>query len=173
MCWVLYIRNSDLWGKQKEQFSFAGTRTGIKKEVARFFKSRIELEIRYTEEHLLMKRTIFERYGGFASVSRVVMEFYDRVLDSPEVSPYFANSDMKRLIDHQTKFMATLMGGPASYTNEQLERVHARLGITESAFYEVIELLSETLEDFDFRDEDVEEVEKEMICRKNFIVAKK
>ena len=120
-----------------------------------------------------MRRTIFQRYGGFASVSRVVMGFYDKILDSPTVSPYFANTDMKRLIDHQTKFMASLMGGPASYTNEQLERIHARLGITEPAFFEVVELLSETLEDFDFEEEDVQQVENEMIQRKNFIIAKR
>ena len=78
-----------------------------------------------------MRRSIFERYGGFTSVSKIVLSFYDKVLDSPTVSPYFANSDMKRLIDHQTKFMASLMGGPASYTNDQLERVHAKLGITD------------------------------------------
>ena len=99
-----------------------------------------------------MRRTIFERYGGFASVSRVVMSFYDKILSSPLTSPFFANTDMKRLIDHQTKFMSSVMGGPASYTNEHLERIHARLGITEPAFMEVVELLSETLEDHDFEE---------------------
>lgn len=120
-----------------------------------------------------MKHSIFERYGGFASVSRVVMQFYDKVLDSPEVSSYFEQTDMKRLIDHQTKFIASMMGGPASYTNEHLERVHAHLGITEPAFYEIIALLKETLEDFDFESEDVRHVEQNMVARKNFIVARR
>jgi len=53
------------------------------------------------------------------------MSFYDKILDSPVTSPYFSGIDMKRLIDHQTKFFAALMGGPASYTNDHLERVHA------------------------------------------------
>jgi hemoglobin len=119
-----------------------------------------------------MDRSIFERYGGFSSVSRVVMSFYEKILDSPVTSPYFANTDMKRLIDHQTKFIATVMGGPASYTNEQLERAHARLGITEEAFHEAIELLSETLEDYDFNDEDVRIVADEMMRCKNFIVTR-
>lgn len=76
-----------------------------------------------------MKRTVFERYGGFAKVSKLVLSFYDRMLDSPLTALYFANPDMKRLIDYQTKFFAYLMGGPASYTNEHIERVHAHLGI--------------------------------------------
>ena len=120
-----------------------------------------------------MKSTIFQPYGGFASVSRVVMSFYDKVLDSPVASPYFSNTNMKRLIDHQTKFIAQVMGGPASYTDDQLERVHNHLGITEVAFMETMGLLTETLEDFDFADDDIRYVENEMMNRKNFIIAKR
>lgn len=119
-----------------------------------------------------MKRTIFERYGGFANVSRAVMSFYDRVLDSPVTSPYFAHTDMRRLIDHQTKFFAQLMGGPASYTNDHLERIHARLGISDTAFNEAAMLLRETLEDMGFEDEDVQIVEDEFMSRKNYIVTR-
>lgn len=72
-----------------------------------------------------MRHTIFERYGGFAKVSRIVSSFYDKILESPITSTYFDNIDMRRLIDHQTKFIAYVMGGPASYTNDQLERVHS------------------------------------------------
>jgi len=117
-----------------------------------------------------MRQTVFERYGGFAKVSRVVMSFYDKMLGSPLTAPYFSNTDMKRLIDHQTKFIATVMGGPASYTNEHLERVHAHLGITEQAFSESVEMLRETLEDFNFADEDIQHVEDEFVSRKNHII---
>ena len=119
-----------------------------------------------------MKQTVFERYGGFASVSRIVMGFYEKVLDSPVASPYFSGTDMKRLVDHQTKFIASLMGGPASYTNEHLERVHERLGITEEALMEIVALLRETLEDFDFADEDVEYVVDEFMSHKNHIITR-
>ena len=67
-----------------------------------------------------MRQTIFERYGGFSKVSKVVMSFYDKILNSSILAPYFAKTDMKRLIDHQTKFISSLMGGPASYTSEHL-----------------------------------------------------
>jgi len=119
-----------------------------------------------------MRRTIFERYGGFAQVSRIVMDFYNRILDSPMTSPFFENIEMKRLIDHQTKFIASVMGGPASYTNDHLERVHAHLGITEPAFFEAMDLLKETLEDNEFEDGDIEQVMDEMISRKNFVTSR-
>jgi len=119
-----------------------------------------------------MSQTIFERYGGFSSVSKIVMSFYEKILASPVTNPFFANSDMKTLIDHQTKFIASMMGGPASYTNDHLERVHARLGITEAAFIEAVEMFEETLEDFDMQDDDIEQVLDEVMSRKNFIVSK-
>ena len=98
------------------------------------------------------------------------MSFYDKMLDSPLTSSYFDGIDMKRLIDHQTKFIATVMGGPASYTREQIERVHAHLGITEPAFDESIALLRETLEDHDFEDNDIDEVTDEMCGYKHVII---
>jgi hemoglobin len=36
-----------------------------------------------------LSNTVFERYGGFASVRKVVSDFYDRVLESPDLLPYF------------------------------------------------------------------------------------
>ncbi len=122
-------------------------------------------------ESVKLKATIFERYGGFAQVSRVVSGLYDKILESPQLTPYFANTDMRRLIDHQTRFIATLLGGPASYSDEHLQRVHARLGITDAAFAEMVFLLKETLEDFGFEDEDIETVEFEITSRKHCIVA--
>lgn len=65
--------------------------------------------------------------------------------ESDILGPYFDDVDMPQLIDHQTKFFASLMGGPASYSDETLQRVHARLHITEEVFDEMAQLLRETL----------------------------
>ena len=70
--------------------------------------------------------TLFEKYGGFSTLSKVVMSFYDKVLDSDQVGDYFEDVDMKKQIDHQTKFIASIMGGPASFTDDMLRRVHAK-----------------------------------------------
>jgi hemoglobin len=119
-----------------------------------------------------MARTIFDRYGGFSKVSKIVISLYDKVIDSPIASPYFQNTNMKRLIDHQTQFISSLMGGPASFTDEHIERVHAHLGINEAAFNEVVYLLTETLEDHGMDDADIAEVQNEFLKRKNHIIQK-
>lgn len=118
-----------------------------------------------------MVQSIFERYGGFSSVSRVVSDFYRRVIDSPVLADYFDGIDMRTLIDHQTKFVATLMGGPASFTDEHLARVHAHLGITDQAFNEMTTLLRETLEDFDYDQTDISHVHGAIMARRPYVVA--
>ncbi len=117
-----------------------------------------------------MNQTTFERYGGFGKLNHVVSAFYDRVLDSPVLSKYFEGIDMRRQIDHQTKFIASLMGGPASYSNQELERAHGRFTITRAEFNEMMELLQETLEDFELEDEDVTEVVQHFNARASFII---
>ena len=117
-----------------------------------------------------MAQTLFERYGGFAQVSKVVSEFYDQAQESPVIGPFFANTDMRRQIDHQTKFISSLLGGPTSFSDEQLKSAHAHLAIDDEAFEEVASLLEETLEDSGFEAADVAVVKREVTRRKHIIV---
>lgn len=114
--------------------------------------------------------SIFNRYGGFANVSKIVMTFYDRVLDSDVVGDYFIDVDMAALIDHQTKFISSVMGGPASYSDEALERIHANLEIEKPAFDEIVALLRDTLEEFDMDPADIDQVIDNIRARERYIV---
>lgn len=117
-----------------------------------------------------MSKSMFERYGGFASVSKIVMSFYDKVLDSDIIGHHFEDVEMSRQIDHQTKFIASVMGGPASYSDDALHRVHAQLGIDQEQFDEMTTLLEETLEDFDFDRRDIDEVMGHIRARARHII---
>jgi hemoglobin len=114
--------------------------------------------------------TPFERYGGFAKVRKIVSTFYEYILADETVSPYFDDVDMKRLIDHQSKFISSMMGGPGSFTDDHLERVHARLGITRAAFGVASGLLKEAMEDNGVEDDDVQAVIRQVIIREHLIV---
>lgn len=65
---------------------------------------------------------------------------------------------MERIIDHQTKFIAHVLGGPAEYTGRELGAAHQSLRITGPAFDEVAEILQETIEDAGMEAEDVTKV---------------
>ena len=105
-----------------------------------------------------MASSIFERYGGFGAVSRIVITFYDRLLDDDDVGPYFDGVDMQNLIDHQTKFVATLLGGPASYSDEHLAKVHAKHHISIKDFHRTATILADVLDEFGMASEDIEMV---------------
>jgi hemoglobin len=105
-----------------------------------------------------MQPTAFARLGGFAKVRLLVSEFYDRVLETPRLSPYFRGVDMRRLVDHQTKFFSSIMGGPATFTDEHLERAHRHLRITPEHFDEMGEVLADTLEDAGVDDAIIERI---------------
>jgi hemoglobin len=119
-----------------------------------------------------MSRSLFDKYGGFASVSKVVFAFYDKAVDSDIVGPYFDNIDMRAQVDHQTKFISSLMGGPASYSDEALQKVHAGLSIDKESFEEVSRLLRETLVEFELESEDVESIMHEIDSRADIIITR-
>ena len=119
-----------------------------------------------------MNQTIFERNGGFATVRKVVSTFYDYVLEDETTAPYFEGVDMRRQIDHQSKFVSAVMGGPGSYTDEHLARVHARLGIDKQAFDTIAGLLAEAMEDHGMDRADIEAVVHEFAVREHLIVTR-
>lgn len=92
--------------------------------------------------------SIFQELGGFARVHLIVSGFYEKVLDSERLSRFFQDIDVPALIDHQTKFIAAMMGGPASFSDDHIARAHVRLGITGEDFDEMAVLFRETLEDY-------------------------
>ena len=99
--------------------------------------------------------SLYNKYGGFEAVSKIVHGFYDKVLMSEILKPYFEGMNTQRLIDHQTRFFCDIMGGPIAFEGRTLAEVHRGKSITEDAFAEMAELLEETLEDHGVEDGDV------------------
>ena len=118
-----------------------------------------------------MDQSLCEKYGGFATIHQVVDKFYDGVLENDILSRYFDDVDMERLIDHQTRFFASAMGGPASYTDTHLQTVHQHLSITEEAWNAVVAALLETLNAFKIEDGDIQQILNAVGSKKPLIVA--
>jgi hemoglobin len=114
--------------------------------------------------------TLFERYGGYDTFARVVEAFYRSVLREPTLQPYFEGVHMPRLMDHQTKFLAMALGGPARYEGASLKAAHARLKIADRDFDLVAELLVEALEDAGMAKEDVDQVVEIVLGTRSQIV---
>jgi hemoglobin len=118
-----------------------------------------------------MSNTLYDQLGGFSSVRKLVSDFYDRVLEEEDLAPFFASTDMASLIDHQTKFWATLLGGPVSYTPEQMQKLHASMGIQNHHFDLVVELVVETLEDNNIEQQHIDNIAKSLDGYRSRIVS--
>ena len=113
---------------------------------------------------------LYERFGGLEAVVRLVFAFYDRVLRSPRLSPYFAKANMPRIIGHQVKLLSAVMGGPGGHTNAQLREIHANMRIDAAAFDEMARLLERTLRDFEFGDDEIAMIMADFQARRPSIV---
>ena len=117
-----------------------------------------------------MEQSLFEKYGGFSTIHQVVEGFYDGVLENDILAPYFDDTNMETLIDHQTRFFATAMGGPASFDDDHLASVHHDRGISEDAWDAVVTVLSETLSSFEIDPSDIQTILSAVGSKKAFIV---
>ena len=119
----------------------------------------------------MSSETLFEKYGGFASVFPIVNAFYESVLDSEIVSYMFDDVDMEKLIEHQTVFISELMGGPGDYDDRQLIAAHRNLNITEEEWNEVVGILVATLQEFSVEEADINALAEKIMQKKPLIVA--
>ena len=114
--------------------------------------------------------SLFDKYGGIRVLRHVIMEFYDRVLDSEIIGHFFENIDLTRLIDHQTKFFSMVLGGPAQFSDERLAAAHSHLKLNHAEFDEAVVLLTETLDEAGFSPEDRDTVLAAIEARRTIIV---
>ena len=117
-----------------------------------------------------MTASLYEKYGGFATVSRIVMRLYDMILDDDDLGPFFDDTEMPKLIDHQTKFIASLMGGPASFSDAHLTGAHRGLEIVDVHFDRLKELVAETVSEFGVDPDDAAAILAEIETKRPLLV---
>lgn len=100
-------------------------------------------------------QSLYDKYGGFPTISAIVHDFYEQVLDNEILAHFFRGIDLKALVDHQTAFFCKVLGGPDNYKGRSLKGAHRGMGIDQVAFDEVTRLLVGCLEDAGVTREDV------------------
>jgi hemoglobin len=99
--------------------------------------------------------SLYEKYGGIEGIRPVVSSFYGKILSDESLAPYFAHLDMDRMMDHQTRFLSVVLGGPNLYQGRPLQAAHKRLNVTEDAFASVATHLKAALEEAGVEPQDV------------------
>lgn len=94
-----------------------------------------------------MDRTLFEKIGGTAGVSRLVEAFYLRTLADPELAPFFKDARMPKLQRMQFELFSAALGGPVQYTGRSLVQAHRDLRIGLHDYQRFVRHLFDTLSD--------------------------
>ena len=121
-------------------------------------------------EHII--ESLFAKYGGVETLTLLVREFYKRIMATPNLARYFINTDMEVLIRHQVQFIAVVMGKPAAfYEGMDMETAHKNSNISDRSFEDVIDVLEETLRDFEVEELDIIEITDKAKSLKKQIVS--
>ncbi|MGE0046820.1 MAG: group 1 truncated hemoglobin [Hyphomonadaceae bacterium] len=116
------------------------------------------------------QKSHFERLGGMPALRAIVTRFYEKARTAPGLARFFAGREMQRLIDHQTHFVASLLGGPGAHTDAMIRDAHAGLGIGEPDFAMMLLMLREALEEAGLGASDVGLVVSEMRKRADLVI---
>jgi hemoglobin len=114
--------------------------------------------------------SVYERVGGTGPIEAMLDVFFDKVLADPQVSCYYANSDMTRVKRNGKAFMVHLFGGPDLYTGQPIPAAHAHLGVTEADFDRWMGHAVETLKEMGVPDAMITEIGVLMLPFKSVII---
>jgi hemoglobin len=92
-----------------------------------------------------MAENIYDAIGGGPALAGVVDDFYLRVLADPDLTGFFAGTNMSRLKGKQVEFFAAALGGPEPYVGRSMADAHRGRGIGMRHFELVAGHLEEAL----------------------------
>lgn len=120
----------------------------------------------------MSEETLYDRLGEREGIRAVVDDFYDRLRDDGTLGPFFEDADMEKLRRTQTDFLCEAAGGPETYDAEPVREAHLHLPFTPEHIGRAVDLLYESLDEFDVPEEDAEAVvgavaayEEELLAR--------
>ncbi len=96
-----------------------------------------------------MGGTLYEQLGGEAKLRQIIDAFIDRVFDDRMIGFFFRNADKKRIKEMEFQLTAHFLGANIEYRGRPLGEVHAKHPIMGGQFARRLQILSETLEQYE------------------------
>lgn len=103
-------------------------------------------------------QTLFHRIGGEETISRLIDDFYQRVMNDDELSPFFVDVPMEKLRRMQREFFTVALDGESNYSGRPLAYVHHGRGIKPRHFQRYVEHLDATLSSFQLTSDDHQQI---------------
>ncbi len=114
--------------------------------------------------------SLYEKVGGKAGVEALVYEFYGRVMQDPDLAPYFEKTAFDKLRVMQVEFFTMALDGPAEYRGRSLGAAHHGRGITTGALTRFVGHLMATLQTKGVSEADTEAIIDRINRRSNEVL---
>ena len=99
--------------------------------------------------------TLYDKYGGQATVDALVDRFYEGVLANDTIKHFFENTDMAKLKRHQGAFVAVALGAPSPYSGRSMREAHKGMGLTDDHFDAVVDELTDAMDALGVSEDDI------------------
>ncbi len=96
-----------------------------------------------------MVSSLYDQLGGEQVLRAVIERFVDRIFDDVMIGFFFARASRERIKEKEFEFAAQHLGGPWTYTGRPLQTAHAQHAITGGHFMRRLQILDQTLVEFD------------------------
>jgi hemoglobin len=85
--------------------------------------------------------SLYEALGGKQNIAVIVDNFIDEISFDKQVLPFFRESDIDRFREKMNEHICLVADGPCTYTGDSMVDVHASMGVKESDFNRVVDLM--------------------------------
>jgi hemoglobin len=99
----------------------------------------------------MMKKSLYDRLGGYNAIAAVVDDFVGRLLADKQFERFFAGhstDSKKRIRQHIVDQLCAAAGGPCIYTGRTMKDSHAGLGISDAEWDAAAKHLVASLDKF-------------------------
>ena len=124
----------------------------------------------------MMKKSLYERLGGYDAVAAVVDDFVSRLVADKQFERFFAGhstDSKKRIRQHIVDQFCAAAGGPCIYTGRTMKDSHVGLNISEADWDAAAKHLVATLDKFKVPEPEKKELLAFVTSLKADIVEKK
>ncbi|MCB1555432.1 MAG: group 1 truncated hemoglobin [Xanthomonadales bacterium] len=87
------------------------------------------------------------QFGGAEGLHQISRALVERSADDPQIGHFFADVDLVNLADRLAEHMCVELDGPCTYTGQPMPEAHFALGIRESDFNRMVELLQDIMDE--------------------------
>lgn len=115
-------------------------------------------------------QTLYEQIGGAPTVDKLIVAFYQHVLNDPLLSPFFEHTSIEKLTNMQRSFFAVALGGPVPDAKISLYEAHQGRGIQVKHLTRFTEHLMDTLREIGVEEADAKKVYERIATYSNDVL---